>query len=184
MYLVGEISTFLAIPALLLAGVFGGLFFLGRGERYGPLNDLFFAFTMFLIILPAITVTNLAGEQVGAWFDVVTWVAVAGLVIAGVGQVLLVAGGISLQTSFITGGLGVTPVLVWMASLAVISIRYEVPEMLVGWATVLSLGLMVPTSLLPAFRVMMSVRLLSGAILTLALVIWLLALGFDLLDHA
>lgn len=184
MYLLAGISTFLAIPALLLAGFFGSLFFLGRGERYGPLNDLFVALTMFLIILPAITVENLAGEQVGAWFDVVTWVAVAGMVIAGVGQVLLVAEGISLQTSFVTGGLGVIPVLVWMASLAVISIRYGVPDTLVGWATVLSLGLMVPTALLPTFRVRMSVRLLCGAILTLALVIWLLALGIDLLDHA
>ena len=136
---------------------------------------------MFLIILPAITVANLAGEQVGAWFDVVTWVAVAGTVIAGVGQVLLVAGGISLQTSFITG-LGIIPVLVWMASLAVISIRYGVPATLVGWATVLSLGLMVPAALIPSSR--MIVRLRSAAVLTLALVIWLLALGIDLLDHA
>ena len=102
MYLLAGISTLLAIPALLLAGFFGGLFFLGRGERYGPLNDLFFALTMYLIILPAIAVVNLADEQVGAWFDVVTWIAVMGMVIAGVGQVLLVVGGISLQTSFIT----------------------------------------------------------------------------------
>ena len=157
---------------------------MGRGERYGPLNDLFFALTMFLIILPAVAVEDLTGEQGGPWFDAVTWVAVVGMVIAGVGQVLLVAGRISLQTSFVTGGIGIVPVLVWMGSLAVVSIRYEVPDTLVGWAVVLSLGLMVPTAMLPAFRVRMSFRLLSGAILGLALVVWLLALGIDLLNHA
>ena len=155
-----------------------------RGEHYGPLNDAFFALTMFLIILLAVAVEDLADNQVGAWFDVVTWVAVAGMVIAGVGQVLLVAGRINLRTSFVTGGLGIIPVLVWMTSLAVISIRYDVPEKMVGWATVISLGLMVPTALLPELRVRMSLWLLSEAILSLALVIWLLALGIDLLNHA
>ena len=174
----------LAIPAVLLAGYFGILFFLGRGERYGPLNDLFFALTLFLIILPAIAVTSLADEQVKTWFEVVTWVAVAGMVVAGVGQVLLVARIISLQTSFMTGGLGIVPMLVWMGSLALISIQYEVIGTLVGWAAALSIGLMVPTALLPALRARMSVKLLSGGTLTLAVVVWLLALGIDLLNQA
>ena len=184
MYLLSGLSAFLVIPALLLSGFFGALFFLGRGERYGPLNDLFFALVLFLMILPAIAVKDLSNETVGTWFDVVTWAAVVGMVVAGVGQILLVAGAISLRTSFITGSLGITPVLAWMVSLAVISIRYGVPETLVGWAVVLSLGLMVPTALLPAFGVRMNVRLSSGAILGLALVLWLATLGIDLLSYA
>ena len=48
----------------------------------------------------------------------------------------------------------------------------------------LSIVLMVPTALLPAFRVRMSLRLWAGAILGFALVAWLLALGVDLVDRA
>ena len=66
------------------------------------------------------------------WFDAVTWVAVVGMVVAGVGQLLLVAGAISLQTSFKSGSIGIAPLLAWMVSLAVISIREEVPDALVG----------------------------------------------------
>ena len=106
------------------------------------------------------------------------------MIVGATGQLLLVVGVINLQTSFFTGGVGIIPVLVWMTSLAVISIRYGDPATPVGWATVLSLGLMVPTALLPAFRVRMSVRLLFGAILSLALVVWLLALGVYLLNRA
>ena len=170
MYLIAAISAFLAIPALVLAGLFGVLFFSGRGGRYGPLNDLFSALAIFLMILPAIAVNTAAGKQVGVWFDVVTWAAVAGMVVAGVGQGLLVAGRISLQTSFVTGGSGILPVLVWMVGLAVISIRYGDPGPLVGWASATSLGLMVPTALLPSLRVGMTAQLLSGSILVIALV--------------
>ena len=83
-----------------------------------------------------------------------------------------------------TGGLGIMPVLAWMVSLAVISIRYGVSETQVGWLAALSLGLMVPTALFPTLRARLSVRLSSGAILAVALVLWLLVLGIDLLDHA
>jgi len=55
------------------------------------------------------------------------------------------------------------------------------PRYTCGMGVALSLGLIVPTALLPAFRVRMSLRLLFGGILTLALVIWLLALSVDLL---
>ena len=72
MYLLAGISTFLVIPALLLSGIFGALFFLRRGDHYGPLNDLFFALSLFLLILPVIAVNDLANEQVGMWFDAVT----------------------------------------------------------------------------------------------------------------
>ena len=184
MYLLAGISTFLVIPALLLSGIFGALFFLRRGDHYGPLNDLFFALSLFLLILPVIAVNDLANEQVGMWFDAVTWVAVVGMVVAGVGQLLLVAGAISLQTSFKSGSISIAPLLAWMVSLAVISIREEVPDALVGWTMTLSIVLMVPTALLPAFRVRMSLRLWAGAILGFALVAWLLALGVDLVDRA
>ena len=184
MYLLAGISTFLVIPALLLSGIFGALFFLKRGDHYGPLNDLFFALSLFLLILPVIVVNDLANEQVGIWFDAVTWAAVVGLVVAGVGQVLLVAGAISLQTSFKSGSIGIAPVLVWMVSLAMISIRKEAPDTLVGLTMALSLVLMVPTALLPAFQVRMSLRIWVGAILGLALVAWLLALGVDLVGRA
>ena len=184
MYLLAGTSTFLVIPALLLSGIFGALFFLRRGDHYGPFNDLFFALSLFLMILPVIAVNDLADERVGIWFDAVTWAAVVGIVVAGVGQVLLVAGAINVQTSFKSGGIGIAPVLAWMVSLAWISIRKDVPDALVGWTMALSLVLMVPTALLPAFQVRMSLRLWAGAILGLVLVAWLFALGVDLVDRA
>ncbi len=184
MFLSAGISAFLAIPALALSGYFGALFSLRKGDHYGPLNDVFFALAVFLLILPAIAVNDLANQQVGVWFDTVTWAAVAGMVVADVGQTLLVVRAISLQASFTTGGLGILPVLAWMASMAVVSLRNAVPDEPVGWAMTVSLALMIPTALLPAMSVKMSLRLSVAGVLGLALVAWLLALGIDLLDHA
>ena len=184
MYLAAGISALLSIPALLLAGLFGALFFLGRGERYGPLNDVFFALMLLLLILPAIAVNDLAGGQTGGWLDIVTWLAVGGMVVGAGGQVLLVARVISLQTSFITGGVGIAPVLAWMASLAFISLRNGVPTPGVGWATVVSLAPMVSVGVISLLPVKMAIKLSSAAVLTLALVAWLSFLATDLLNHA
>jgi len=60
----------------------------------------------------AIAVNTLACGQAGGWFEAVTWLAVVGMLLIGVGQLLLVAGTINLQTSFITRTVGIIPVLI------------------------------------------------------------------------
>src|SRR3990170_3512253 len=90
-------SALLAIPALLLAGVFLALFFGGFGDRYGPLNDIFSTLMLLLSVAPALAVAGLLSEQTGGWFGVLTGLAVVGMLIGAVGQMALVLGGISLQ---------------------------------------------------------------------------------------
>src|SRR5437660_352283 len=104
LYPIAGVSALLAIPALLLSGLFLALFFGGRGAQFGPLNDFFVAINLFLLVPPALAIRTAVGGQAGAWFTIVTWLAIAGMVLAGVGQLLLIAGVISLQASFVTGG--------------------------------------------------------------------------------
>ena len=50
------ISALLAIPALLISGIFWALFPDDAGDVYGSLNDFFVALTMVLLVLPALAV--------------------------------------------------------------------------------------------------------------------------------
>jgi hypothetical protein len=136
MTLISALSTLLAIPALWLAIYFGVMFFQKRSEKYGALNDIFSAITLLLLVLPALILNNLIGYQVGGWFSLITWLAVAGILIASMGQFLLVAKIISLQASFITGSLGFIPLLVWLVSIAVVSIGHGAIPLTIGWSDI------------------------------------------------
>ncbi len=173
-------SALLAIPALLLAGLFLALFFGGRGAHYGPLNDIFSALSLLLLILPAIAIYASAQAAAGAWLAVVTWLAVAGMVIGAAGQVLLVVGVINLQTSFVTGGIGILPVLAWAISIAVLSLGLRQLSASLGWLTIAVLLLAVVLTLASSLHWKYATWL-SAAGLVIALVAWLGTLGRDLL---
>jgi protein-S-isoprenylcysteine O-methyltransferase Ste14 len=100
------ISAFLATPAVALAMLFWVQFSVTRENRFGVLNDIAVVVALILLILPAIAVGDLLADADG-WFGVLSWIAIAGLVLAALGQVLLISGAISLQTSFVTGGIGI-----------------------------------------------------------------------------
>jgi len=177
------VSAFVAIPSLVLAGYYAVLFFGGRGDRYGPLNDFFSATTLLLLILPAIGVWLVARDATGVWLDIVTWLAVGGMAIGAAGQFLLIMGGISLETSFTTGGLGIVPVFAWWTALAVAAFASDALWPVTGGLSVAVIALSVLLASAYGTRLKAAVVPLSAA-LALALAAWMGVLGADLLGRA
>ncbi len=173
-------STLLAIPVLLLSGLFLALFFGGRGEIYGSLNDLFSALSLLLLILPAIAVYVNTQAAAGSWLVAITSLAVAGMVVGAAGQVLLVTGVINLQTSFVTGGVGIVPVLAWAISIAVLSLGLRQLSASLGWLTITVLLLALFLTLASSLHWKFATWLSAGGLIT-ALVAWLGTLGRDLI---
>jgi hypothetical protein len=87
---------------------------------------------MALLVLPAWALLEVEGLGARRWFRVLTWLTIAGLVLATVGQLLLVAGLITLETSFVTGGLGILPVLAWVVAQGYLGLRLGIPSRPVG----------------------------------------------------
>ena len=183
LFRLGGYSALAAVPALLLAGVFLALFFGGFGDRYGPLNDIFSALVLLLSVAPALAVAGLLSEQTGGWFGVLTGLAVLGMLIGAVGQMALVLGGISLPTSFVTGGIGIMPVLLWFGATAFIVLRGGQLPAIIGWLLVASLGLALLLTLASMWRLGIATWALSVALLV-ALCGWYGALGLELLQRA
>ncbi len=172
------LSAFLAIPALLAALIFGLLFFLGRGRHFGPLNDVAIAVALLLLILPAIALNDLVGAP--TWFAAITWVAVAGMILAAVGQLLLVVGVIGLNTSFVTGGIGFLPVVVWFAAFAFLSLRDGVPSPAVGWSMLV--GLVPIAVLVVLFRLSLRPQLVLATVACIGMALSFLFLGLGLVS--
>ena len=179
----GGYSALAAIPALVLSGVFLALFFGGFGDFYGPLNDIFSALTLLLTIFPAIAVYAIYREQVGQWFAIITWLAVGGMLVAPIGQLLLVVRVIQLETSFVTGGMGITPVLIWLGALAYLALRHGQVPAVIGWLLVAGLALALLLTLASAARLSVGVWVFSvGLLVTLSA--WYGMLGLELLRRA
>ncbi len=113
LYRAAGLSAVVSLVALLVAAVAIALFFAGAGQVFGPINDVFVSITMLSLILPILAIDRLAGAEIGPWLRIVSLAAIAGAVLAAAGQLLLVIGIIDLRSSFITGGIGIVPVLIW-----------------------------------------------------------------------
>lgn len=173
------LSALLALPALLLAGIFFALFVGGRGDRFGSLNDFFSAVALLLLVAPAIAVYLIARDATGAWLLLLTVAAIVGMVLAAIGQFLLILRIIELQTSFVTGGIGIVPVLAWLGVTVWLAFSGHLLPNTVGWfgaATLASAALLTIASVV---RLNSAVWLLS-AILVAALGGWLITLGLAL----
>ena len=176
-----SLSAWLAIPSLLLSALFLVLFFGGKGAGYGSLNDLFVAVVAVLLALPARALVAAVGDAAGRWFDIVSWFAVAGLLLIAVGQLLLIARVISLGGSFTTGGLGILPVLVWLVAQVVVALRTGRPSRALGWAGVAVLATSVLASVAPALR-SDAATWATTVLLLVSLVAWLWVLGRDVAE--
>ena len=169
-------AAYLIIPLLTASGIALWLFFSGAGAVFGPINDLLVAVCLGLLALPVLALRSIVGPQGGPWFDVVSGLALAGLALAATGQVLLVAGVIALETSFVTGGLGILPVLAWAVAIAILALRLgALPDQL-GWATVALLAMVVVASLGSAVLPPAGIVVVSAALLA-TLVWWLAVIG-------
>ena len=134
---VAPTSAYLAVITLVLSGVALTLFFGGVHYVFGPINDVLVAATLLLLIPVALAVRRVTTGPVGTWFTVITWLAIAGMVEAAAGQLLLVVRVIDLRTSFITGGIGILPVLAWIGAVSYLALSRGVPDRSVGaWGSV------------------------------------------------
>lgn len=168
-----------AAVTLVISGITIALFFGGAGTFWGPINDVFIAITMLLLVVPILAVMQLRPDGIGPWFGVVSVAAVLGALLVAIGQLLLVAGGISLQTSYVTGGIGVVPVLIWLIALAYLVFTQEMMSAVVGYLVV---GVLVATALVTIASVTLPwpVTALFGVAQLLLLVGWLAALSAEL----
>lgn len=176
-------SMLAAAVTLALSAVSLALFFGNVAYIFGPINDVLMAIAMVLVVPAVLVVRDLAGHRAGAWFTALTWLALGGIALLVVGQVLLVTGVIGLMTSFATLGLGLVGLLAWAFGLAALALRHGVVAPAVGrWAIATGVTLALAAvgwSLLP----LMAWSVL-GAALLVAFVGWLVALGRDLRARA
>jgi hypothetical protein len=176
-------SGLVAVVALIAAAVALGLFFGGAGEAWGPVNDVLTSLMLIALIPPILAVERLAGGQTGGWLGVVTVAAVVGAVIAAVGQVLLVIGVIDLNMSYVTGGIGFAPILIWIVAVGMLGVAVGALPAAVGWLALATLGLIVLASAVTAVtRGPIAWAAWVGVVAAFA--IWLGGLSGTLLDRA
>ena len=176
-------SAVVALIALVISGITLALFFGGAGAFWGPVNDMFIVVTVLALILPMLAVDRLAAEAGIGWVRLVTIVAVLGAILIAIGQTALVLGFLSLQGSFVTGGLGFIPIVVWLVALVVLTFASGVLPSPVGGAAVVVLVLIGVEALVGSATYGPLLWIASIALLA-ALVAWLWILSSTLLARA
>jgi hypothetical protein len=164
------------------AAVSIGLFFGGAGSIFGPINDVTTAATLLLIVPGVLAIRRLARGRVGGWFSVLSFLTVGGLALAAGGLISLVAGLITLNDSFVTGGVGILPFLGWLGALALVGLRGGVLTRRVGWLSAGALGASILSGAISPFLPMSVLVFVVGLPLLALFVLWLWVTGTDLLD--
>lgn len=175
-------SAWGALLALVISGVTIALFFGGAGDVWGPVNDVFVSITAVLLILPILAVDRIGGGETTPWLRIVSIAAIAGAILIATGQLLLVARVISLETSFVTGGVGVIPVLAWIVAVAVLGLGTAMLPPVVGWLAAVTLVLIVLLSVVAALT-LGPATWVTAAALTVAIAAWLGNLAAGLLGR-
>lgn len=183
LFRVAGVSAWIAVVAFIVAAITIALFFGGFGQFWGPINDIAVSITLLALILPILAVDRMAGEQAMPWLRVVTVAAVAGAVLGAAGQVLLVVGVIDLQTSFVTGGVGIVPVLIWVGALIALALGMHLLPPVIGWTAALALAATFATIVVAVFT-MGPLLWLACAAMATAYVLWLASLAMSLLRSA
>ena len=178
MNVIAGLSAFFAIPAVALAMLYWGQFLVSRSQQDGRRNDIAAAVVMIFLILPVIAVNDLVGGS--GWFNVVSWAAVAGLVLMIAGQALLVAGAIRLETSFMTGGVGFVPFIAWAVTLTVRAFQEGPPPEYLAWSAVALFVLIVPVVLFAAAKPRIAIPV--QWLMCVGLKVWLAFLGWFLVE--
>jgi len=172
LYRAAGLSAVVALIALIVSAIAIALFFGGAGQVYGPINDVFVAVTLIALILPILAIDRATGAQTGFWLRIVTVGAIAGAVLVAAGQLMLVVGIIDLRTSFVTGGLGIIPVLIWIVALVVLSVSLGVLPGSLGWLAGAVIALVVVGSVV-AMATTGPVAWVTWATVVVVLVAWL-----------
>ncbi|HUQ78874.1 MAG TPA: hypothetical protein VM427_08420 [Patescibacteria group bacterium] len=147
---IAGLASWVALVALVLSGIALVLFFGGAGEFWGPVNDALIVVVVLALLPPVVAIARLAGERGGPWVTIVTVAAIAGLLLIAVGQSLLIIGRLSLEGSFVTGGIGVVPVIAWIVLVAALALGAGILPASTGWLAVATLVTIVLVSLAAA----------------------------------
>lgn len=177
LYRLASWSSWVACAALVIAAVALAIFFAGPGEPFGSINDLAFAATLIALVPAVLAVDRLAGPHLSPVIvRVLTIGTIAGIVLSATGSLLLVARVITLEDSYITGGLGILPVIAWMILVAVLSLGSKVLPPSAGWLAVSTVAVIVATI---AIAVVTSgpVLWVAGVGLAVVVALWLAALA-------
>src|SRR5689334_11240301 len=174
-------ASALAIVTFVLSGIALAIFF-SIGEPWGSINDALIAATALLLILPILAVDRIAAGGAG-WLRPVTVIAIAGAVLMAVGQILLILRVIDLNASYVTGGLGLLPILVWLIALVVLGLGAHAIDPAIGWTALAALATIVVFSLI-AVVTLGPALWVASVVLLLVLSGWMAALAKDLLARA
>jgi hypothetical protein len=177
------LSALVAIAALVVSGITIALFFGGAGEFWGPVNDVAVAVALTALVLPVVAIDHVAQAQVGLWFRLVSVAAIAGIAVATIGQVLLVARVIPLEASFVTGGIGILPVFAWLLGVAIVALGSGLLPAQVGWLAVGVIALSAGLAAVASVAMGPAVVVVSVALIVV-LAGWLGSLGTTLLSRA
>lgn len=148
LYRLASLSTWVSLVALVLSGIALGLFFGGAGQFWGPINDALIVASAITLIPAVVAVLRLAADRGTPWVLILSVAAVAGLVLIAVGQTLLIVGRLSLEGSYVTGGVGVVPVLAWIVLVAILSLGSGVLPSTTGWLAVATIASIVVASII------------------------------------
>ena len=176
LYRLASVSSWVALVALVLSGVALALFFGGAGEFWGPVNDALTVVTAVALIPVVVTVAVLVAGYGAPWPMILGTAAIAGLILIAAGQSLLIIGRLSLDGSYVTGGIGVAPVLVWLVLVAVLGLRGSGLPTTVGWLAAVVLLAIVIVSVL-AVITRGPALWIAGVGLLIALAAWLAGLA-------
>jgi len=183
LYRLASMSTWIALVALVLSGIALALFFAGAGELWGPVNDALIVVTVIALIPAVVVVLRAAGDRGTPWVALVSLLTIAGLVLIAVGQTFLIVGRLSLDGSYVTGGIGTIPVLAWMVLTAVLALGFDVLPDRVGWLAVAALVAIVVFSMTAAIT-MGPVLWVEAIALLAILALWLGSLATTFADVA
>jgi hypothetical protein len=150
LYRLASTSSWVATVAFVLSAIAIALFFAGAGSFWGPVNDALIVVTAIALIPVVLAVGRQGGDHGSPWTGILTIATIAGLVLMATGQSLLIVGRLSLDGSYVTGGIGLLPLLIWMVLVAVLSLSVGVLPSSVGWLAVLSLAAVIAEGVVAA----------------------------------
>jgi hypothetical protein len=172
LYRLAGVSSWIALVALVLSGVALALFFGGAGQFWGPVNDALIVVTAIALIPAVLAVSRLAGDRGAPWVGILTVATIGGLILIAVGQTLLIVGRLSLEGSYVTGGVGVLPLLAWIVLIAVLGLGGSpIPDTL-GRLAAVAIGAIVVCAVIAAIT-QGPVLWIAGVALVALLAIWM-----------
>jgi hypothetical protein len=157
----------------------------GVTDAFGWANDVVFAVAMLMLSPAIVAIRRLGWPTVRAWFKVLSWLALAGILVLVAGQLLLVGGVIRIGPAFVAVGIGMSAVLAWgigYAKLAWQGHPQVASRSVAGWALAAAVSFVASSIAWPTLGV--AAWSVVGVVLLVSWVGWWVALGRDLIHRA